>query len=204
MPKICEGEECEKQSSYGLPGGRPRWCLEHAPGGSENVNRRRCAGGGQGERCQSKPTFAMPPRRRGRGRGRGRGRARSGSSDLGGVPPKWCSEHAPGGAVDVSRGGRCPGRGAGEPCDEMPMYALRPGDLPTWCPSHRPKNSSTVFVADKRCMHSGCYRVARVGGERAMPLWCKDHAPKKAAATARLGPILPSRVIRPNVDLDPL
>ena len=194
MPKICEGEECEKQSSYGLPGGRPRWCVEHAPGGSQNVARLRCGGrGGAGERCRLRPTFAVPlrgnptslallPSAGGQGQGLGLG------------PPQWCSEHAPGGAVDVACGGRCAGGGAGEPCDGVPMYARRPGDLPTWCPRHRPEEASTVFVADKRCMHSGCHRTARVGGQRAMPLWCKDHAPD-ADATAHLGPILPSRVI---------
>ena len=184
MPKICEWETCSKQSSYGAPGGGPRWCVDHAPSGAENVAHRKCEGRRGVEKrkpCKKKPTFAKATSST-------RWRAR------------WCSDCAPEDAVDVTHG-TCRHKGGEERCRRQPQYAEAPGEPPSWCTLHRPPRAR--YESYRRCAYHNCTRMARVGGEGAHPLWCKAHLPEEGRASAPPKEE-PEEVPPPPVAADPL
>lgn len=56
MPQICQHEGCEKSASFNLPGGSPRFCLNHKDERMINVKPKKC----QHEDCMINASFALP------------------------------------------------------------------------------------------------------------------------------------------------
>ena len=198
MPRVCEHEECQKQSVFALEGEtRGRWCKTHAPAEALNIVSKRC----EHEGCQKQPAFALEGETKGR----------------------WCKTHAPAEALDVKTT-RCehegcqtracygyPGRGlsrCGKREHRLPGMVKQPGKrcavkgcsqpaifgvtAPINCSAHRGKD-------ERNLVHEKCESCGLPDLLDLKTSLCGDCAPE----TVQRAYLAKQRAVKATLDLGP-
>jgi hypothetical protein len=155
---VCNFEGCDKQSSFGLPGGQGRFCAKHKTSEMINVKNKRC----EHEGCDKRPNFGLKGERamfcashktpemidvRHKMCEHGGCDTRA-NYDLPGFKGRFCATHKTTGMIDV-KNKRCEYEG----CDKLPAFDL-PGFKGRFCVVH--KTSEMIDVKNKRCEYEGC------------------------------------------------
>eukprot|EP00903_Cladosiphon_okamuranus_P020371 g18691.t1 len=181
--RICNEPGCSTVPSYGAPGTKRQFCLQHAKPGMINVASKKC--GFPGEPCGKVATYGVPGGKRERCAVHAEKNMvdifnrkclvsgchlRATFGDEGGKRER-CAKHTENGMVNFNRR-RCAARG----CLEVASHGVHKGRKQMFCVAHADREM--VSIGNKKCTHPGCTLAAlyAAGGGAGPHEVCARHA----------------------------
>jgi len=173
----CIFEDCDKRSSFGFEGERPRFCVQHKQPNMIDVIHKKCSY----KDCTTRPTFGLEGEKPKfcikhkepnmqdvvSKKCLHKGCKTQPTFGLEGEKPKFCGEHKEQDMQNCTIK-KC----LYNDCKKQPTFGLE-GEKPKFCSEHKKQNMQDI--KHKKCVHDGCKKRSTFGLEGEKPKFCSEH-----------------------------